>query len=70
MKELIEIFRMTEISIPTRIKLIKEMGELINYQYTSNITEPLVVELCLLLDDKCGIENEEHYCLILEHNKG
>lgn len=65
MEDLITIYRMNEVSIETRIKLIKELGHLINHQYASNITERLVVELCMLLDDKCGIDKEEHYASIL-----
>ena len=51
MHSLIEVFRMTEISKETRIKIIKQLGQAINFQYASNITEPLVNELVLALSE-------------------
>lgn len=45
MNALIEVFRMKELSIETRIKIIEKLGVLINEQYSSNITEPIVKEL-------------------------
>lgn len=60
MKELIEIYRMVEASTETRIKLIKEMGCLINHQYASNITEPLQIELIRLLDENYDFSKDEH----------
>lgn len=48
--DLIEIYRMTEISVATRCKLLIKAGQLINNQYASNITEPLLFELLMLLD--------------------
>lgn len=52
MRELIEIFKMTEISVETRCRLIIKAGELINNQYAANATEPVVYELLMLLDPK------------------
>jgi hypothetical protein len=54
MQEIIDVFRMTEISPSTRIKLIKELGQLINFKYSSNITEDLVFELVCLLKAEGG----------------
>lgn len=45
MKEIIEVFRMEEVSKEARCKIIAELGELINYKYGANLTEVLVYEL-------------------------
>jgi len=45
MQELIDVFRMAEISASTRIDIIGKLGQVINAKYSSNITEPLVEEL-------------------------
>lgn len=50
MESLIQVFRMEEVSIATRIKIIKELGRVINAQFSANITEPIVRELVLALD--------------------
>lgn len=55
MNELITVFRMTELSPETRIRVILKLGELINYKYGSNISEPIVAELVHLLK----VESEE-----------
>jgi hypothetical protein len=47
---LIQVFRMTEISIESRINVIRRLGRLINDSFGANITEPLVYELIKLLD--------------------
>lgn len=61
MNELIEVFRMTEVSVTTRCRIIIQLGELINFKYCSNVTEPLVYELVKALDpDNKDVENE-HY---------
>lgn len=61
MKELIEIFRMNEVSIPVRCRIIIQLGEAINAQYSSNITEPLVYELVKQLDPENKVVENEHY---------
>lgn len=61
MKELIDTFRMTEVSAKTRAKLIIKLGELINAEHCSNITEPVVFELVSILDPENKILTEEHY---------
>jgi hypothetical protein len=58
---LIEIFRMNEVSVQTRIKLIKKLGNAINNEYAMNITEPLVYELILALDPENEIKNDPGY---------
>lgn len=50
MKDLIEIYRMTEVSVATRCNLLVKAANLINFQCGANITEPLVYELLMLLD--------------------
>lgn len=50
MESIIQVFRMSELSIETRIKVIKKLGCAINYQFASNCTDELVVELCLALN--------------------
>ena len=61
MQAMLDVFKMEEISVKTRIKIIKELGTAINYRYSSNVTEPLVIELVLLLDKDNAIVNDEHY---------
>lgn len=61
MKELIDVYRMNEISIDARIKIIKKLGEAINHQMCSNITAPLVYELVLLLDPDDPIKDNEYF---------
>jgi len=61
MKEIIEVFRMNEISKKTRAKIIIKLGVLINNQYASNITEPLIYELVKELDPQNEILKNEHY---------
>ena len=61
MESIIQIFRMSELSVETRIKIIKKLGIAINNQLGSNITEPLVVELVLALDPESSIMDDGHY---------
>lgn len=61
MKELIEIFRMDELSKENRVRLIIKMGILINNQYGGNITEAVVYELVKLLDPNNNILKDPHY---------
>lgn len=56
MNDLITVFKMIELSPETRIRVIEKLGELINYQYGSNVSEPIVAELIHLLK----IELEEN----------
>lgn len=60
MKNLIEVFRMTEIDPKTRAQIIIKLGRAINDQMGMNITEPLVYELVKLLDSDNDILNESH----------
>lgn len=52
MKEMIEVFRMDEVSKETRAKIIIQLGNCINEEHGANITEPLVYELVMQLDPK------------------
>lgn len=61
MESIIQIFRMKELSIETRIKIIKRLGAAVNYQFAANATEPLVYELVLALDPCNDIKNDENY---------
>jgi len=61
MTDLITVFRMTELSARTRANIIIKLGQAKNYQYSSNFTEPIVVELVTLLDPEHPILKEEHY---------
>lgn len=61
MKSLIEVFRMSEITPKTRVKIIIQLGQAINDQYCMNITEPLVYELVKQLDpDNTEVENDNY----------
>lgn len=59
--DLFEIYRATEIHPKTRIRLLKKMGQAINYSYGANVCEPIVYELVLLLDPGDDIKTDEHY---------
>ena len=61
MNDLIEVFRMSEVSAEVRARIIVKLGRAINDTYGMNITEPLVYELVKLLDDNNPILKDEHY---------
>lgn len=61
MQSLIEIFRMTEVSAKVRCELLVKLGDAINMQYGSNLTEPLVLELVRTLDPNHGVCSNPHY---------
>lgn len=65
MESLIQVFRMTEISAETRIKLIKKLGEAINFDLGGNYTQPLVYELVLALDKNNEIKDDQRYTKFL-----
>ena len=60
MEELMNIFRMTEISVSARIRLLKKVGHLVNYQYSSNVTEPIIIELIMILDPNYDFSKDDH----------
>lgn len=61
MESIISIFRMNELSIETRINIIKKLGRAINDQYGMNMTEDLVIELILALDPEKEPELRKEY---------
>lgn len=61
MRDLIEVFRMNEISAKTRADLIIKLGVAINHQYASNLTEPVVCELVQLICPDHPVLTTEHY---------
>lgn len=61
MKELIEVFRMNEVSIGVRCRIIIQLGRAINFQFGANITEPLVYELVKQLDPENKDVETENY---------
>jgi hypothetical protein len=62
MRDLVEIYRMTELSVEVRCRLIVKVGQLVNYQYGANVTEPIVHELLALLDSSHPLLKEEVFC--------
>lgn len=68
MESIIQIFRMDELSIETRISIMKKLGWAINHQYASNCTEELVIELILALDPEKEPElrADKHYSMYME----
>lgn len=61
MRELIDVFRMHELTEQTRINIIIKLGEVINHKYAANITEPLVYELVKALDSNNQQVETAHY---------
>ena len=68
MESIIQVFRMSELSIETRIKIIKQLGLAINYQFAANCTEALVYELVLALDPDNAIKDDKHYTIHVTPN--
>lgn len=60
MGDLIAVFRMDELSIPCRIRLIQKMGETINRNYAMNLTEELQIELIQALEPNYDFEAHPH----------
>ena len=50
MCELIEVFKMEDLSLDTRISVIKKLGRAINYEYAANVTDEIVDELVSILE--------------------
>ena len=65
MQAIIDVFKMSELRVDTRIKIIKRLGHAINNQYGCNSTEPLVYELVLALDPHNEIKDDKHYLAYL-----
>lgn len=58
---LFEIFRANELSVETRIRIIKSMGRAINDTLGMNLTEAIVYELVKTLDPDNPIGIDDHY---------
>lgn len=52
---------MTELDPKTRARVIIKLGHAINYQYSSNMSEPIVFELVSILDPENPILKDENY---------
>ena len=61
MDSIIAVFRMNEVDPKTRASVIIKLGQAINYQFASNVTEPLVYELVKILDADNPILKDKHY---------
>lgn len=61
MKELIDVFRMTELSPETRIRVLVKLGRAINDEHGANLTEPIVYELVKLLNPTHEIVTNKHF---------
>lgn len=61
MKELIDVFRMEEISAEVRAYMIIELGKFVNMRYSTNVSEPLVYKLVSMLSPNHRILEDQHY---------
>ena len=68
MKELLEIFNMDELKVETRKRLLKKMGEIINYKYAANICEPIIEELTNILESKNNNTSEFILCSAIQYH--
>lgn len=58
---LIKVYEMKDVSKQTRADIIVKLGQAINYSFSSNVCEPIVVELVRLLVPNHEIFSQEHY---------
>ena len=70
MSELIAIYNMSDVVPTTRVRMLFKMGKLINYRYASNITEPMIYELVLLLIPNFSDWPSEYYTHVDELKGG
>ena len=61
MKELIDVFRMSELPNKTRARIIIKLGNAINRKHGMSMTESLVYELVKILDPENKILSNESY---------
>jgi len=61
MEDLIQVFRIEELTKKTRARIIIKLGEMINYKYGSNVTEPIVYELVSILEPNNKILSNEDF---------
>ena len=70
MKELIEVFRMNEVSVAARCRIIIELGKAINFENGANVTEVLVYELVKQLAPENKEVEDEHYLYFVRKSQG
>lgn len=58
MSELIAVFRMSELDIDTRIRVIEKLGRALNFEHGSNWTDEIVNELVEILYNSNEIVKE------------
>ena len=58
---LFEIYKYNEISVISRINLLKSFGKAINDTLGMNVTEPIIYELVKNLDANNKLLNDSHY---------
>lgn len=61
MNDLIALFNMDKVEPNIRANLIVQLGNLLNAQYSSNLTEPLVYELVSKLNPHHKILKDDRY---------
>jgi hypothetical protein len=61
MNALIDVFRMNELTPSTRTSMIIQLGKLINNEYGSNVTEPIVYELVKILEPDNPILRQKEF---------
>lgn len=61
MKEIIDVFRMNEVSKKVRAGIIIKLGKAVNDQHSMNISEPIIYELVMLLDPENGILKDRDF---------
>jgi hypothetical protein len=65
--DLIAVYRMTEISTETRIKLIKDLVYCINCHYAANVADRVGIELISLLEGEQRQELTSKFNQIIEY---
>ena len=63
---IIDVYKMDDLSVETRTKLIIKLGQAINATNGMNITEGLVYEIVKILDDKHPLLEDEHYLMFVK----
>ena len=61
MKAIIDVFKMDEISPKKRASVLIKLGNAINYEYSANVTEPLIFELVSILDPSNPILKDDKF---------
>ena len=56
MKELLEIYNAEELSLQTRIRLIKKMYRVLEFQASANIYKDIADELCGILQERIDLK--------------